>query len=104
VGDSPVIGAGAFADNCQGAVSATGYGVSIMKVLHSKLTCDEFEKKPAMKAAQDAIPILPTRVKGLGGIIGITSTGEYTFFHNTEYMAMAYNHETKRVIALIQSR
>lgn len=104
VGDSPVIGAGAFADNRTGAVSATGYGESIMKVLLSKLTCDGFEKKSAMKAAQDAIHILQARVNGLGGVVGINSAGEYAFFHNTEYMAMAYYHEKKKVVALIQSR
>jgi beta-aspartyl-peptidase (threonine type) len=104
VGDSPVIGAGAFADNRKGAVSATGYGESIMKVVLSKLTCDEFEGNPAMQAARKAIHILQTRVNGLGGVIGINSSGEYAFFHNTEYMAMAYHHESEKVIALTHSR
>jgi len=104
VGDSPVIGAGAFADNRKGAVSATGYGESIMKVILSKLTCDEFVGNPAMQAARNAIHILQSRVHGLGGVIGINSVGEYGFFHNTEYMAMAYHHESEKVIALIHSR
>jgi beta-aspartyl-peptidase (threonine type) len=104
VGDSPVIGAGAFADNRKGAVSATGYGESIMKVVLSKLTCDEFEGNPAMQAARNAIHILQSRVNGLGGIIGINSAGEYGFFHNTEYMAIAYYQDPEKVIALIHSR
>jgi beta-aspartyl-peptidase (threonine type) len=101
VGDSPVVGAGAYADNRKGAVSASGYGESILKVLLSKLTCDEFEKNPAMKAAQNAIQLLQDRVKGLGGVIGINSSGDYGFFHNTRYMAIAYYHPSKKIVALI---
>jgi beta-aspartyl-peptidase (threonine type) len=103
VGDSPVIGAGAYADNRKGAVSATGYGESILKVLLSKLTCDGFEQNSAMKAAQKAIQLLQDRVNGLGGVIGINSTGEYGFFHNTSYMAIAYYHQTKNIVASIHS-
>ncbi len=55
VGDSPIIGAGAYADNTRGAVSATGHGEAIMKILLSKLTCDEFYHHSAMQAAQNAI-------------------------------------------------
>ena len=33
VGDSPLLGAGAFADDAMGAASTTGHGESIMKTL-----------------------------------------------------------------------
>lgn len=103
VGDSPVIGAGAYADNSRGAVSATGHGEAIMKILLSKLTCDEFLTHSAMQAAQYAIHILQERVNGLGGIIGINYSGHYAYCHNTPYMAMAYFHESQQIVTMIKS-
>ncbi len=103
VGDSPVIGAGAYADNTRGAVSATGHGESILKILLSKLTCDEFCTHSAMQAAQYAIHILQERVNGLAGVIGISSSGHYAYCHNTPYMAMAYFHESQQIVTMIKS-
>ncbi|MCH8004484.1 MAG: isoaspartyl peptidase/L-asparaginase, partial [Nanoarchaeota archaeon] len=63
VGDSPLIGSGGFADNQSAAVSATGWGESLMRVVMSKTTCD-FVKNGmiAQKAADAAIQILKTKV------------------------------------------
>ena len=40
LGDSPVCGAGTYADNEIGAASSTGYGESIIKVCMAKTACD----------------------------------------------------------------
>jgi beta-aspartyl-peptidase (threonine type) len=101
-GDSPVIGAGAYADNSAGAVSATGYGEAIMKVLLSKTVCDSLRNLPALKAAQQGIRLLEKRVNGLGGVIGINRAGEYTYSHNTPYMAFAYYKKDTGVISRIR--
>ncbi len=90
VGDSPLIGAGAYADNQSGAVSATGWGESIMKVLLARSVCNYFKHHSAQKAAESGITDLQDRVNGLGGVIGINREGEYACFHNTEYMAFAF--------------
>ena len=90
VGDCPIAGAGAYADNELGAVSATGWGESIMKVLLSKTVCDAFATVGAMNAAQMGIEILARKVNGLGGVICINARGEYGWSHNTPYMALAY--------------
>ena len=36
VGDSPLVGSGAYADDTAGAVSTTGHGESLMKVCLAK--------------------------------------------------------------------
>ena len=90
VGDSPIIGSGAYADNLTGAVSTTGWGESIMKVVLAKTVCDHFVSKNPIEAAQCGIDILNNRVGGLGGVIGIHKSGAYAFAHNTPRMAMAY--------------
>lgn len=90
VGDSPICGAGAYADNELGGASATGWGESIMKILLSKTAVDLLGSREAMAAAQESIHILQKKVNGLGGIIGINKSGEYAFAHNTPKMAYAY--------------
>jgi beta-aspartyl-peptidase (threonine type) len=90
VGDSPIPGAGAYADNALGAVSATGWGESIMRVLLSKTVCDLFENNEAMEAARMGIEHLAQKVQGFGGIIGISAKGHYAFSHNTPKMAFCF--------------
>jgi L-asparaginase / beta-aspartyl-peptidase len=90
VGDSPIVGAGAYADNDFGAVSATGWGESIMKVVLSKRVSDSFAILPAMDAAAAGIQFLTDRVKGLGGVIGINKNGDYALAYNTRRMARGF--------------
>lgn len=102
VGDSPIPGAGAYADNLTGAVSATGWGESIMKVLLSKTVCDLMGNRDAMAAAAAGVTLLKNRVNGLGGVIGINRKGEYAFAHNTPKMAFAYFSAGGGVVAEIK--
>ncbi|MEL6865203.1 MAG: isoaspartyl peptidase/L-asparaginase [Bacteroidota bacterium] len=102
VGDSPIAGAGAYADGDLGACSTTGWGEAIMKVLLSKRVCDAFAHLPAMQAAQEGIQQLKQKVDGLGGIIGIDKKGNYAFAHNTPRMAFAYYDPDKGVCSAIK--
>lgn len=102
VGDSPIIGAGTYADNHTGAASATGWGESIMKVLMSKTACDFLIENSAHEAAAKSVQILHERVQGFGGIILIDKNGNYGFAHNTSKMAFAFADENKEIIAGIK--
>jgi len=102
VGDSPIAGAGGYADNELGAVSTTGWGESIMKVLLAKTVCDAFETKTEMEAAQYGIQKLKNKVNGLGGVIGIKNNGKYAFAHNTPKMAFAYADESGNPVVQIK--
>lgn len=102
VGDSPIIGAGAYADNSIGAASTTGWGESIMKVLLAKTVCDLFEHNSAGDAARIGIAKLQQKVGGLGGVIGINSNGEYAYAHNTPRMAFAYVTPSGQVVSKIK--
>ncbi len=103
VGDSPLVGAGAYADNLCGASSATGWGEAIMKVLLSKSACDLLRDHSAEEAAQMAVDLLQQRVQGLGGIILVDRLGNYGFAHNTDKMAFAYAHPSGKVVARIKA-
>ena len=90
VGDSPIVGAGAYADNETGAVSTTGWGESIMKVLLAKTVCERMERTSALEAAKFGIQVLREKGKGYGGLIGINAQGDYAFAYNTEKMAWGW--------------
>lgn len=86
VGDSPIPRAGAFAGNAFEAASANGWGGRIMQGVFSKTVCDLFANHLAVKAAGFGITQLVQKVKGLGGIIGVSAKGHYAFARNTPKM------------------
>lgn len=90
VGDTPIIGAGTYADNSSGGVSATGWGESIMKVLLAKTICDGMIHSDAQSATGKALSILQQRVGGLAGAVTIDKNGRYGMAHNTPRMAFAF--------------
>jgi beta-aspartyl-peptidase (threonine type) len=89
VGDSPLIGSGCYADQETGAVSSTGYGEAIMKVILAKTACDFL--RPAgsnpTRAAQAAVQLLARRGNGTGGLILLDKNGLPGFAFNTPRMA-----------------
>ncbi len=88
VGDSPIIGAGVFADNETCAVSATGYGEQFMRTVLAKTISDyiHFQAVSAPEAAQAGIEYLVSKVKGLGGVIVIDAQGRCGVGHSTSGM------------------
>ena len=91
VGDSPLVGSGGYADNLTAAVSATGYGEALMKVVISKRVCDFVEGgMNASEACASAIQLLEQRVSGLGGLIAIDAAGNIGFSFNTDAMPYAF--------------
>jgi beta-aspartyl-peptidase (threonine type) len=90
VGDSPLVGCGAYADNRTGAVSATGRGEALMRVVISKTACDFIARgMTAQEAADAAIALLAERTTGDGGLIVLDRLGRVGIAHNTPYIAYA---------------
>lgn len=97
VGDSPLIGAGLYADNQTGGCSSTGWGESIIKVLLAKTATDLIGAGLApMDAARQAIDVLQARVGGYGGCILLDRLGRVGWAYNTPRMAYAYRTEDGR--------
>lgn len=90
VGDSSLIGCGCYADNLSAAVSVTGWGEPIMKLVLGKWAVDRVGGgvSPAEAAAQ-AIAYLKTRAGGHGGMILLDGQGRFGIAHNTPRMAWA---------------
>ncbi len=91
VGDSPLVGSGAYADNWTAAVSATGYGEALMRVVISKRVCDFVGTGlSARSACESAIRVLEERTGGVGGLIAVDVRGQVGWAYNTAAMPYAY--------------
>jgi len=88
VGDSSLIGCGCYADNLSAAVSLTGWGEPIMKLVLGKWATDRVAAGAAPEfAAREAISYLFNRLGGHGGIILLGPDGRFGMAHNTPAMA-----------------
>ena len=88
VGDSSLIGCGCYADNMSAAVSLTGWGEPIMKLVLGKWATDRVAAGTAPEfAAREAISYLHNRLGGHGGIILLGPDGRFGMAHNTPAMA-----------------
>ncbi len=91
LGDSSLIGCGCYADNLSAAVSTTGWGEPIMKLVLAKWTADRISAGNMPEwSALEAMNYLKQRVNGHGGIIVLDPTGHIGIAHNTPRMAWAY--------------
>jgi beta-aspartyl-peptidase (threonine type) len=92
VGDSPLIGAGTYADDRLAAVSATGEGERIIRITLARLVADLVGGgRSAAAAAAEGIRLLGDRVEGKGGVIVVGPSGEPGFAFNTPAMARAWS-------------
>jgi beta-aspartyl-peptidase (threonine type) len=88
VGDSSLIGCGCYADNLSAAVSLTGWGEPIMKLVLGKWAVDRVQAGASpQEAAIAAIDYLYARLGGHGGVILLAPDGRVGLAHNTPRMA-----------------
>jgi beta-aspartyl-peptidase (threonine type) len=87
VGDSPIIGAGTYA-NAHCAVSATGWGEYYIRTVAAHDICArvEYAKEPVAKAANDVVMDAVPKLGGDGGVIALDSKGNFATPFNTDGM------------------
>src|SRR5246127_3250424 len=90
LGDSSLIGCGCYADNLSAAVSTTGWGEPIMKLVLAKWTADRIAAGNLPEwSAPEAMNYLKQRLNGHGVIIVLNPQGHFGIAHNTPRMAWA---------------
>ena len=91
VGDSPVIGAGTWADNTTCAVSATGHGEYFIRyaAAHEIAARIAHGGQPLAAAAEDVVATLG-RVGGSGGLIAVGADGTLALPFNCTGMYRGY--------------
>lgn len=88
VGDSPLIGAGTYADNRTAAVSCTGTGEMFMRAVAAHDVCARMAygglslQAAAQQVVMDALP----RIGGQGGLIAVDALGRLSMVFNTAGM------------------
>jgi len=88
VGDSPIIGAGTYADNATCAVSSTGSGEYFIRAVVAHEICARVRLAgvSAAKAAHEVVHGTLAKIGGDGGVIVVDATGAVSMEFNTEGM------------------
>lgn len=86
IGDSPLPGAGLYADR-RGGVSLSGQGEKIARVLVAAEVMRQLDEQPAQAAAESGVVRLEG-IHGEGGCIVIDRQGRFGCAHNTEQFAI----------------
>ncbi len=96
IGDSPIIGAGTYANNNTCAISATGHGEYFIRytVAHDISALMEYKKLTLKEAANKVIRKKLVNAGGNGGIIGVDKKGNIVMSYNTNMMFRAYQKST----------
>ena len=92
IGDSPVIGAGTYANNATCAVSCTGWGEFFIRLVMAKTVSDmmEFGKMSLRQATEEMIMKRLPALGGDGGLIAVDREGNISFPFNTAGMYRGY--------------
>jgi beta-aspartyl-peptidase (threonine type) len=91
IGDSPIIGAGTYADNATCAVSATGSGEYFVRAVVAHEICARVRLSgvTAAQAARDVVHGTLKDIGGDGGVIVVDRDGALSLEFNTEGMFRA---------------
>jgi beta-aspartyl-peptidase (threonine type) len=95
VGDSPIIGAGTYADNKACAVSCTGHGETFIRyaVAHDIAARVQYQKLSVKDAVEEVLlKSIPEEKDGLGGVIVLNAKGDFAMVYdkNTDGMFRGY--------------
>jgi L-asparaginase / beta-aspartyl-peptidase len=96
IGDTPVIGAGTYANNNTCAISCTGHGEPFIKAVAAyDVSClMEYKGMSLQDAMNEVVKIKLIKLQGEGGMIGVDATGNAAMVFNSEGMYRAMKKST----------
>lgn len=101
IGDSPLIGAGTYANNNTCAISSTGHGEPfICAVAAHDVSClMEYKGLTLQQAMNEVVNVKLVRMHGEGGMIGVDATGNAAMVFNSAgmYRAMQNSRGEKKI-------
>lgn len=102
IGDSPIIGAGTYANNKTCGVSSTGHGEYFIRyaVAHAISAQMEFAGKTLDEAARHVINKQLVDAGGTGGVIALDQKGNISMPFNTSGMYRGYVRPGERVVRI----
>jgi L-asparaginase / beta-aspartyl-peptidase len=95
IGDSPVIGAGTYANNDTCAISCTGHGEFFLRavVAHDVSCLMEYKGLSLQEACDKVIKDKLVKMGGEGGLIAVDATGNHCFSFNSAGMYRAMRND-----------
>ena len=102
IGDSPVIGAGTYANNATCAISCTGHGEFFLRavVAHDISCLMEYKNLSLQEACNVVVKDKLVKMGGEGGLIAVDAHNNYDFCFNSAGMYRGMrNSEGKEVVA-----
>lgn len=102
IGDSPIIGAGTYANNNTCAISCTGHGeLFIRSVVAYDISClMEYKGLSLREACDEVVMKKLVAIKGEGGLIAIDRSGNIELPFNSEGMYRAMKNADTELIAI----
>ena len=103
IGDSPIIGAGTYADDRSCGISATGHGEYFIRyaVAHDICARVLYKKNGLNQAANEVINQELVKAGGDGGIIGLDNKGNVVMTFNTAGMYRGFKTSEKKAQVFI---
>jgi L-asparaginase / beta-aspartyl-peptidase len=94
IGDSPVIGAGTYANNKTCAISCTGHGEIFIKTVAAyDVSClMEYKNLSLQEACEEVVMRKLVKLNGEGGLIGVDANGNTALVFNTKGMYRGFIH------------
>ena len=94
IGDTPIPGAGTYADKSI-AISATGTGEFIIRSMLAMRIANYYkESRNVYNATIQSLNDMFKLVGGKAGVIVLSNTGEFTALHSTQDLCFAYNEDS----------
>ena len=102
IGDSPIIGAGTYANNNTCAISCTGHGeLFIRAVVAYDISClMEYKNLSLAQACEEVVMKKLVAIKGEGGLIAIDKHGNIQMPFNSEGMYRAMKNAEGELVAI----
>lgn len=102
IGDSPLIGAGTYADNATCGVSCTGHGEYFIRIGVAKDVADQMEYggKTLEQATKHTIHRKLTDMKAGGGLIALDADGNISMEFNTSGMYRGFKNESESKVEI----
>jgi beta-aspartyl-peptidase (threonine type) len=102
IGDSPIIGAGTYANNATCGVSCTGHGEYFIRyaVAYDVSALMDYKQMSVKEAADFVINDKLKKAKGAGGLIALDKEGNVAMPFNTTGMFRGYAKPNERVVGI----
>ncbi len=102
IGDSPVIGAGTYANNHTCAVSATGHGEFFIRyaVAHDISALMDYKGLTLQEASEEVVMNKLVSAGGTGGIVAVDRNGDVSMTFNTPGMYRGYAKPGERIVKI----